>query len=191
MSNGDVPKKKKGRRQAVTREKPSEDRRGRSVLRRRGLTNWVAKAGIDVHVGVDIDPAREFLLKSVAKLSAEDFDLNHDDLVKRKFYPLFEKLARKWKAERRNEPLEVFNWHALRHFAISCWIDAGLPPKTVQTFAGHSSVQFTMDRYGHLFRSNCQVEAMDEIAAEIYELKPYRPHEPPRRDAAGRFERKP
>jgi hypothetical protein len=31
-----------------------------------------------------------------------------------------------------------FNWHALRHFAISCWIEADLKPKTVQTFAGHS-----------------------------------------------------
>ena len=117
--------------------------------------------------------------------------LNHDDLVKRKFYPLFEKLAKKWNEERRNEMPEPFNWHALRHFAISCWIDAGLPPKTVQTFAGHSSLQFTMDRYGHLFRSDRHAEAMDGIASEIYAPKPYRPHEPPRRDAEGRFERKP
>jgi DNA (cytosine-5)-methyltransferase 1 len=50
-----------------------------------GLTNGLAKAGIDVRVGVDIDPAceypytanndSEFLLKSVAELSAEDFNL--------------------------------------------------------------------------------------------------------------------
>src|SRR5712671_2414180 len=50
----------------------------------------------------------------------------------------------------RNEPLEVFTLHALRHFAVSCWIDASLPPKAVQTFAGPSSLQVTMDRYGHL-----------------------------------------
>jgi integrase len=62
---------------------------------------------------------------------------------------------------------EFFNWHALRHFAISCWIDAGLPPKTVQTFAGHSSLQVTMDRYGHLFRSDSHGRAMDAIADTI------------------------
>lgn len=88
----------------------------------------------------------------------------HDDMVKRKFYPLFAKLEAKWKEERRNEPLERFNWHALRHFAISCWIEAGLPPKAVQTFAGHSSLQVTMDRYGHLFRSDDHGRVMDAIA---------------------------
>jgi integrase len=59
-----------------------------------------------------------------------------------------------WKQERRNEPLEVFTWRTLRHFAVSCWIDAGLPPKAVQTFAGHKSLQVSMDRYEHLFKSD-------------------------------------
>nr|WP_155262542.1 DNA cytosine methyltransferase [Bradyrhizobium sp. BR2003] len=50
-----------------------------------GLTNGLAKAGIDVRLGVDIDPAceypytannnGEFLLKSVVELSAEDVDV--------------------------------------------------------------------------------------------------------------------
>jgi integrase len=40
-----------------------------------------------------------------------------------------------------------FNWHALRPFAISTWIEGGLAPKTVQTFAGHASLQVTTDRY--------------------------------------------
>jgi integrase len=90
---------------------------------------------------------------------------NHTDMVKRKFSPLFVKLAAIWKRERRNEPLEAFTWHALRHFAISCWIEAGLPPKAVQTFAGHSSLQVTMDRYGHLFKSDEHGRAMDAISA--------------------------
>lgn len=93
--------------------------------------------------------------------------LNHDDMVKRRFLPLFEKLAARWKEQRRNEPLEAFNWHALRHFAISCWIDAGLAPKTVQTFAGHSSLQVTMDRYGHLFRSDDHGRIMSAISANF------------------------
>ena len=69
--------------------------------------------------------------------------------------------------ERRNEPLETFTWHALRHFAISCWIEAGLPPKTVQTFAGHSSLQVTMDRYGHLFRNEDHGRVMDAISTSF------------------------
>lgn len=50
-----------------------------------GLTNGLAKAGVDVRLGVDIDPACEypytanndskFLLKSVVDLSAEDVDV--------------------------------------------------------------------------------------------------------------------
>ncbi len=84
-------------------------------------------------------------------------------MIRFKLEPLFATLAKKWEDERRNEPLEVFPWHALRHFAISCWIDAGLPPKTVQTFAGHSSLQVTMDRYGHLFRSDNHGRVMDAI----------------------------
>ena len=100
--------------------------------------------------------------------------LNHDDMVKRRFLPLFAMLAECWKQERINETLETFAWHALRHFAISCWIDAGLPPKTVQTFAGHSSLQVTMDRYGHLFKSDQHQAAMDGIAAQFTTASPIR-----------------
>jgi integrase len=92
---------------------------------------------------------------------------SHDAMVKSKWRPLFKRLAAAWIDQRRNDKPEMFSWHALRHFAISCWIDAGLPPKTVQTFAGHSSLQVTMDRYGHLFRSDSHGRAMDAIAASI------------------------
>jgi integrase len=47
--------------------------------------------------------------------------------------------------------------HNLRHFFAS-WcinrrVDGGLelPPMTVKTRMGHSSIQITFDRYGHLF----------------------------------------
>lgn len=59
-------------------------------------------------------------------------------------------------------------WHSLRHFAISCWIERGLSPKAVQTFAGHSSLAVTMDRYGHLFPSEDHRVAMDAIAGELF-----------------------
>lgn len=58
-------------------------------------------------------------------------------------------------------------WHEFRHFAISCWIEADMKPKTVQTFAGHKSLQTTMDRYGHLFPSDEHQAAMDLIAASL------------------------
>jgi integrase len=93
----------------------------------------------------------------------------HDNMVKRKFLPLFDLLAKKHQKARKNsEPPTRFNWHALRHFAVSCWIEAGLSPKTVQTFAGHSSLQVTMDRYGHLFKSDDHKKAMDAIAADMF-----------------------
>jgi integrase len=49
------------------------------------------------------------------------------------------------------EPL--FDFHALRHFAASVWIEAGFSPKRLQVLLGHSSIQMTFDRYGHLFPS--------------------------------------
>jgi integrase len=93
----------------------------------------------------------------------------HDNMIKRKFLPLFDALAEKHleNPEQHPEPPPRFNWHALRHFAVSCWIDAGLSPKTVQTFAGHSSLQVTMDRYGHMFKSDDHKKAMDAIALEM------------------------
>jgi integrase len=98
--------------------------------------------------------------------------IGHDNVVKRQFAPLFEvtKAAR-------------FNWHGLRHFAVSTWIEAGLAPKTVQTFAGHASLQVTMDRYGHLFPSDDHKRAMDQIAKGLLLSEPHVPscaiHVPP------------
>jgi len=96
--------------------------------------------------------------------------INHDNLVKRRFGPLFENLEVAHRADPTRCPLPPrrFNWHALRHFAISCWIEAGCAPKTVQTFAGHASLQVTMDRYGHLFPHEDHKKAMDQIATGLF-----------------------
>ena len=96
--------------------------------------------------------------------------MSHDNMIKRDFLPLFEVLAAKH-VEDPEQHLPApprFNWHALRHYAVSTWIDADLSPKTVQTFAGHSSLQVTMDRYGHLFKSEDHKRAMEAIAGEIF-----------------------
>jgi integrase len=49
------------------------------------------------------------------------------------------------------EPL--FNFHTLRHFFASWAIERGFTPKRLQALLGHSSIQMTFDRYGHLFPS--------------------------------------
>ena len=41
--------------------------------------------------------------------------------------------------------------HVLRHFYASWCIDRNLPPKVIQERLGHSSINMTFDRYGHLF----------------------------------------
>lgn len=88
--------------------------------------------------------------------NAEGNHTNHDNLIKRHYKPTLETA----------ETLGV-NWHSLRHFAVSTWIEQELRPKTVQTYAGHSSLSVTMDRYGHLFPSDEHKAAMDVIAREL------------------------
>lgn len=82
--------------------------------------------------------------------------VNHDNRMHRQFRPLCVTAG-----------VSSLRWHSLRHFAISTWIEAGLSPKTVQTFAGHSSLEMTMDRYGHLFPSETHKNAFDAIAASL------------------------
>jgi integrase len=53
--------------------------------------------------------------------------------------------------------------HTLRHVYASLQIEQGVQPKRLQALMGHSSVQMTMDRYGHLWPD----EAGDELAAKV------------------------
>ncbi|MGH7097896.1 MAG: tyrosine-type recombinase/integrase [Stellaceae bacterium] len=46
-----------------------------------------------------------------------------------------------------------YGLHALRHFCASWLIEQGFSPKRLQALLGHSSIQMTFDRYGHLFPS--------------------------------------
>jgi integrase len=80
---------------------------------------------------------------------------SHGNLLKRDFADLQTKAG------------TSLGWHALRHYAVSTWIEAGLAPKTVQTFAGHATLAITMDRYGHLFASPDHGAAMDRIAEQF------------------------
>ena len=110
-----------------------------------------------------VNTLREWRLKSGFK-EADDLmfpnekgrHVSHDNLVKRRLKPTLAQIE-----------VHGVTWHSLRHYAISTWIEAGLTPKTVQTFAGHSSLQVTMDRYGHLFPSEDHRVAMDAIAGAL------------------------
>lgn len=46
--------------------------------------------------------------------------------------------------------IDHFCMHALRHTYATRCIEAGINPKTLQTFLGHSSIKMTLDRYVHV-----------------------------------------
>jgi len=50
--------------------------------------------------------------------------------------------------------LEPIGLHSARHTFASYLIAAGVNPKAIQTYMGHSSIQVTYDIYGHLFPGN-------------------------------------
>ena len=60
---------------------------------------------------------------------------------------------------------------------MALWVAAGADPKEVSVRAGHSSVAFTLDRYGHLYQ-----DAEDDIPERLDALlfaslaAPPRPH---------------
>lgn len=47
--------------------------------------------------------------------------------------------------------LEGVRFHDLRHTFVSLWVSLGRNAKEVSKAAGHASVAFTLDRYGHLY----------------------------------------
>jgi hypothetical protein len=56
-----------------------------------------------------------------------------------------------WRPATRAAGLDGLRIHDLRHTAVALWIAAGANPKEVAARAGHASVSFTLDRYGHLY----------------------------------------
>jgi hypothetical protein len=59
--------------------------------------------------------------------------------------------ARVWRPATRAASLDSLRIHDLRHTAVALWIAAGANPKEIAARAGHASVSFTLDRYGHLY----------------------------------------
>jgi len=72
-----------------------------------------------------------------------------------------------WKAAK----LTPITLHECRHTFASLMIAAGVNPKALQTFMGHSSITVTLDRYGHLFPGSEEEAAvlLDAYLAESHE----------------------
>lgn len=69
-----------------------------------------------------------------------------------------------WAPANRRAGLEGLKVHELRHTFVALWVDAGENLKSVSVRAGHSSVAFTQDRYGHLYE-NREPEIQDRLDA--------------------------
>ena len=57
---------------------------------------------------------------------------------------------RQWRRGVEDAGLRGLRIHELRHTAVALRIAADAGPKAVAARAGHTSVAFTLDRYGHL-----------------------------------------
>jgi integrase len=58
-------------------------------------------------------------------------------------------------------------FHDLRHTFVSLWVALGRNAKEVSKVAGHSSVAFTLDRYGHLYEQDDEglADSLDRLLA--------------------------
>jgi integrase len=92
--------------------------------------------------------------------------LAHAVILKDVFYPL--QVGAGVTKEVEGAKVAKYGLHALRHAAVSAWIEKKFSPKRIQILAGHSSIRVTFDIYGHLFEANdTDQEAMSEIEARL------------------------
>lgn len=68
--------------------------------------------------------------------------------------------------------LQGLRFHDLRHTFVALWIHAGRNAKEVSKAAGHSSVAFTLDRYGHLYDTDSDSLA-DELDTLLGHMRPH------------------
>lgn len=69
------------------------------------------------------------------------------------------------------EQFESFSPHCFRHtFATRCF-EAGIQPKTVQTYLGHATLQMTMDLYTSVLENHKQEEMqkLESVLNDVFE----------------------
>jgi integrase len=86
--------------------------------------------------GVDGDPSAQVFVSPTGAI------YRHSNFYKRVFKPTVQQLGRKG-----------FRFHDLRHTYATLLISEGAHPRVVMERMGHSSIQITMNTYGHLFPS--------------------------------------
>lgn len=92
--------------------------------------------------------------------------LSHSCILKDGFHPLQVSAGISQVVD--GEKVARYGLHALRHAAVSLWIEQGFQPKRIQMLAGHSSIRVTFDIYGKLFKSeDADQNAMAEIEARL------------------------
>lgn len=94
----------------------------------------------------------------------------HSNLLNREYWPLQVAAGLSRPTGRRDDgglPIvrARYGFHALRHYAASFWISEKVDLKRLTTWLGHSSVQITLDTYGHLIK-NDEADAAIAAAAE-------------------------
>jgi integrase len=72
---------------------------------------------------------------------------------------------RHWQPARNSVGLDDLRFHDLRHTAVALAVAQGAHPKAIQRRLGHSTINMTLDRYGHLFPEFDQQVAHDVGAA--------------------------
>jgi integrase len=89
-----------------------------------------------------------------------------------------------WQPATRAVVLPELKFHELRHTFVALWVAAGADPKEISVRAGHSSVAFTLDRYGHLYQ-----DTEDDIPERLDALLLASLAAPPRPDRSGQISR--
>jgi integrase len=74
--------------------------------------------------------------------------LRHANFYQRHYRPAVQRLVDEgmWPSD-----LASLRFHDLRHTCVSLLIENGSHPKEIADWLGHSSIDITMDRYGHLY----------------------------------------
>ena len=62
--------------------------------------------------------------------------------------------------------LTAITLHECRHTFASMLIHAGVNPKAIQEFMGHSTIEMTFDRYGHLMPGS-RDQAWERVDADL------------------------
>ena len=87
---------------------------------------------------------------------------DHQNAVNRHFNPAL-----------RRAGLRKVSFHSLRHTNASIRIQAGQNIKYIQTQLGHSSVQITLDIYGHLFNdTDFNTRQLDLLESSFRSINP-------------------